>query len=1236
VRHSRLRVLLLFAGLVQFSQRLTAVCSCFASDPPNYPRSCVTSAAPGTNPALNDWNTIFQEVSKGPVAWGTGGPWVGSIQSGCGSPQQPTQVTAVFPCELLRAIAMQESSWIQFCVPVQPPDQAGGASRTLITSDCGYGAFQITYLINTTGPAPWDRSRVASDPFYNAATGALFLADNWASNQCVGDRQPQVVEDWYIATWKYGPNQQTGANNPNNPNLLAGRGVYDPSSSPTDGWTYQEKVWGWMEHPPSSSYWAPLLPAYPDRGEFPPSGNSPPAISEPHCAGPTDCSQTRLTHVSACLANNSPQAPLNLSQRSYGGITIPVGGTTNAGTLSLGGIISSPLGRRVRFEVEVKNLSQPFTGQSSYASGLVSSGTTAAVCVLNLNDGLYHWRGRTIDEFGQASQWLSFGNNSELATDFGVSANVCAICAAGGASVNRITRELPTSGSCGSPLLATLSAAPTNGQSPLTGVSLTATASGSATGTINYTFYCDRLDAGTDVTTGWIAKYDGVSDNPKTAASVCSYSAPGTYTSKVIVERGGSAAEARATITVLPSPTSGSPSVTTSGDSNVTQGSAALNLSVTPNGSDTLVWFDWDTSTNFANSTAQQTVSASGGTTLISMTIGGLICNTTYYFRARAQNAAGSANGNTLSFTTNGCGGTSQTIELVADPSFERGNNAWWVASPAFYINHTPAFPNPRTGSYYAFLSNPDGTPGNNLQGGVISPQITIPSNALSAQLSFWHSISTQETSTSTAFDTLQTYLVKPANQLSLLNTLSNLDSSGTQYRQQSISVASSFFGQTVQIFFAGFTDASLPTVFRLDDVSLQVTLPVGGSPSITTTAPDQVTASTARLNMVVNPNGASTQVWFNIAAGNPNPINETEHVSIGADRQTESVSITAFGLQCGTLYYVRANATNTYGSVAGSVLAFTTASCPVQTPGTIVVNDLENGGDWPGNVQFRISGPAVYGASSQPVTFSDAPPGTYTMTYLSGGFGVPAAIVPSPTQTLAPGGTITFTFIYNFPESPIVDDPTISNITPNGVTFSGSVSPNDSPTSVVIQYGTTANYGSTSNAVNIGNGVQKVPVTISLSGLSCNTLYHYSLYASNAIGYSYSPDATFTTGACPSAGLSFYTLTPCRLLDTRPNGALGAMSGSMILITGKCGIPSTAKAVSMNVTAVTPTSTGYVSVYPAIGVPPSTDTVSFSAGQVRAAATVVGLNSDGTVAVFAAIPTGQVNVILDVNGYFQ
>ena len=81
-------------------------------------------------------------------------------------------------------------------------------------------------------------------------------------------------------------------------------------------------------------------------------------------------------------------------------------------------------------------------------------------------------------------------------------------------------------------------------------VSLKATVSGTATGTINYTFYADRSDSGTNITSGWAAKFDGVTENPKIAE--LNYLSPGTYTAKVIVERGSAPpAEARVTITVL-------------------------------------------------------------------------------------------------------------------------------------------------------------------------------------------------------------------------------------------------------------------------------------------------------------------------------------------------------------------------------------------------------------------------------------------------------------------------------------------------------------------------------------------------------------------------------------------------------------------------------------------------------------------------------------------------------------
>jgi len=99
-----------------------------------------------------------------------------------------------------------------------------------------------------------------------------------------------------------------------------------------------------------------------------------------------------------------------------------------------------------------------------------------------------------------------------------------------------------------------LSVDPSSGYVPLNDVDLTATVGGTMSGTINYTFYCDRSDAGTDITDGWAAKYDGVTDNPKTAADICDYAVIGTYTAKVIVERGALAVEDRQTITVLNNP----------------------------------------------------------------------------------------------------------------------------------------------------------------------------------------------------------------------------------------------------------------------------------------------------------------------------------------------------------------------------------------------------------------------------------------------------------------------------------------------------------------------------------------------------------------------------------------------------------------------------------------------------------------------------------------------------------
>jgi MYXO-CTERM domain-containing protein len=272
-------------------------CPSYTLSSTNNNNDCGIEAVNGTNPTPAEWAQIFDLVSRGPATWGDAGPTVPDIGQGCGKPEPIHDVPARFPCELLKAIAMVESGWRQFCVPTTPSDQVGGPSRTIISFDCGYGIGQVTSGMHI-GEAPnFDRSRVASDPTYNLATGTRILAGKWLATNCVGDNQPTIVEDWYTATWAY--NGLAYVNNPSNPNYDATRGVYDPAVN--DPAPYQEKVFGRIEHP-SNGLWNSVALAYPNPGDCGTSG-SPPDLPEPDCASPTDCANTRSVHVTECVDN---------------------------------------------------------------------------------------------------------------------------------------------------------------------------------------------------------------------------------------------------------------------------------------------------------------------------------------------------------------------------------------------------------------------------------------------------------------------------------------------------------------------------------------------------------------------------------------------------------------------------------------------------------------------------------------------------------------------------------------------------------------------------------------------------------------------------------------------------------------------------------------------------------------------------------------------------------------------
>jgi hypothetical protein len=127
-----------------------------------------------------------------------------------------------------------------------------------------------------------------------------------------------------------------------------------------------------------------------------------------------------------------------------------------------------------------------------------------------------------------------------------------------------------------------------------------------------------------------------------------------------------------------------------------------------------------------------------------------------------------------------------------------------------------------------------------------------------------------------------------------------------------------------------------------------------------------------------------------------------------------------------------------------------------------------------------------------------------------------------------------------------------------------------------------------------------------------------------------------------PSGRLAFYTLTPCRIVDTRDApGALGgpalAPGGQRILtLAASCGIPAGARAVSVNLTVVA-SAPGNFSLFPGDAANPDSSSLNFGAGQIRANNAILTLATDGsgTAAVFNG-SAGANHLILDVNGYFQ
>ena len=121
----------------------------------------------------------------------------------------------------------------------------------------------------------------------------------------------------------------------------------------------------------------------------------------------------------------------------------------------------------------------------------------------------------------------------------------------------------------------------------------------------------------------------------------------------------------------------------------------------------------------------------------------------------------------------------------------------------------------------------------------------------------------------------------------------------------------------------------------------------------------------------------------------------------------------------------------------------------------------------------------------------------------------------------------------------------------------------------------------------------------------------------------------------------------PVRICDTRagnPSGLSGganqcdnmtltAAKTNTISVTGLAGVPSDAKAVVVNLTAVAPTQGSFLTVFPGPTKPLVSD-LNPAAGDVKGNLTVATLSPSGTISIYNN--TGSVNVVVDVLGWYS
>jgi hypothetical protein len=289
------------------------------------------------------------------------------------------------------------------------------------------------------------------------------------------------------------------------------------------------------------------------------------------------------------------------------------------------------------------------------------------------------------------------------------------------------------------------------------------------------------------------------------------------------------------------------------------------------------------------------------------------------------------------------------------------------------------------------------------------------------------------------------------------------------------------------------------------------------------TSVPTSVTSLSALGGGTISSTGGATITTSGLVWGlSVNPtISLSTKTTDGTTTGTFTSSIT--GLTQGTLYHVRAYATNYLGTSYGPDITFTTLTTPTVSAtasvSAITGSTATSGGtiSSDGGATITLKG-IVYGTSAGSSTYS-ATSGSGTASYLSNltGLSIATTYYVRAFATNSVGTSYGPEVSFTTPNTATVASTITSTITSSTAILGGVLSSNGgATTSIGIMYSTSSTFGTYSTTTINANAVAGT-YTTSISGLSELTTYYVKAFATNTAGTTYGPSINFTTTAVPA-----------------------------------------------------------------------------------------------------------------------